>query len=1117
MTWGPEPDFAVGLSDSDAEDWSASAGGSDVRLQRPARACVADSGSDSEGEEVASSSPQALPTAAAVGGRGQGTMTRSGLRPRNQTVSALFSGGKPAAAPPADTAASPAPAVARRGGRGRRSAEAAAAELDPPAAEACVKRGRGAAADGGAAAVKRSGAAAGCQHGTRSRSATPVVGSKRRAAGEDSASRAKRRRSKHPASAGRQGQGAGHGSARKRSGSRLRGAEAPGAVQQQRGEEQEAKAQEEQQQAAQPRQEEQQQQAEWEEAPPPPPLQPAPSISAQPASTAGGRAVSAMHASILNSPSPSNRSRRTASTAVGGGGGGGAGVQRLTLLPAFQLQLQAGAAQGAAANQGEEVDQPPPPQQQQQQPPPSQQQQVLAAAGAAGPSAAGLAGPAQQPAAAAGAAKVAEAPAPTPATKRQRVGAAGGAAAGAAGASPLRRSPRVQQRERSAAAAAGGASSVRFADLPAGTTKTPGRRLSGSPGDSTARKPAPRSEAATPVSRPPADAGAAEAEGDDAWWDPTDAAKVRQAKAAFHVSASGAAGALPLCRERQAAALAAFLGAGLAQRQGGSIYLSGLPGTGKSLTAHQVVRQCWRGPPAAGDASAAAAAAAAAPVEPPPALISINCMSLTDPQQAVERILQGYEQSCATPHPAAAAAAGQDLLARPASAGEGGAPGAAARRRAGSGGASPLEQLTRLVMAPLPVAAAPEAAARKGRGRKRSAPAGKRGRVGGDGGAGAAGDGVSRGMLVVILDELDSLLSGRRGEELVEGLFCLAHGRGSRLLLIGIANSIDLVQQLLKPGGALHRRNLRPQHELFPSYMRHQFAAVLAQRQAGLPGRALDPAALEFCARKMANGTGDMRRALEACSQAIDAAAKEAAAAQQQQQQQEAGAAAAPPAWAAAGMPAAPAGAQQQQQKNKKRLVGLRQMLAALTKVTGGVGLTNDNVRAIAALPPQQQLLMAAVGKLLGDTLGGRGTPLRLPATPSSTARKAAAAKASAAAVKHTVLRGARFVLSPAASLGSRRSGASAASGGGALARSREVLVGQLEEAFSALCKTVGMAPYTPSEFATACSVLEDLGLIGLAPARDPRARRVSLRVPEDDILLALADKPVLRVVVGAE
>lgn len=34
---------------------------------------------------------------------------------------------------------------------------------------------------------------------------------------------------------------------------------------------------------------------------------------------------------------------------------------------------------------------------------------------------------------------------------------------------------------------------------------------------------------------------------------------------------------------------------------------------------------------------------------------------------------------------------------------------------------------------------------------------------------------------------------------MVEDLFALAHAPGSRLLILGIANTVDLVQQLLRP------------------------------------------------------------------------------------------------------------------------------------------------------------------------------------------------------------------------------------------------------------------------------------------------------------------------------
>jgi len=49
---------------------------------------------------------------------------------------------------------------------------------------------------------------------------------------------------------------------------------------------------------------------------------------------------------------------------------------------------------------------------------------------------------------------------------------------------------------------------------------------------------------------------------------------------------------------------------------------------------------------------------------------------------------------------------------------------------------------------------------------------------------------------------------------LVEGLFVLAHSERSRLLLLGIANSIDLVQQLMRAGGPLHVSILVPVRRL---------------------------------------------------------------------------------------------------------------------------------------------------------------------------------------------------------------------------------------------------------------------------------------------------------------
>ncbi|PSC67141.1 cell division control 6-like protein [Micractinium conductrix] len=798
----------------------------------------------------------------------------------------------------------------------------------------------------------------------------------------------------------------------------------------------------------------------------------------------GPQPSQSLHESILKSPTPPRRAtKKTQSTANVG------------------ALLAAAAGAPVPAAEAEAVDQPAPQQQQQQQ----QAVEPVAAQQPAGPAAAGE----QQPE------RTGSTPLDPAAAQRQRTSPdtqqAAGAAAG--GTSPQRRSPRK-------------------------ATPPDAAVEGGSPGASTA---APQPQAvvsAAAAAEVAAEAAAAAAQ----WWDPLDAEKVRAVKAALHISAY-TRGAIPACREKQASCVGGWLGAGLEKRRGGSMYLSGLPGTGKSLTAHEVVRQCWRGgnpalaaiaaaggEMAAAAAEAAAAQAAAPPLDPPPALISINCMSLTDPKQVVERILLGWQMACAAQHPESLLAAGEDSILYPAAA-EGGAAGAARGGTAGIRRRSleddPLAALQRVVLAPMPPSSAAGAAGgtagaeekgaeekparargRKGSKRKSGGGAAKRGAAKKGGGGGGAGG--SRGMLVVVLDELDSLLVGKAGEELVEGLFALAHAPGSRLLLLGIANSIDLVQQLMRPGGSLHRLNLRPAHELFPAYQRQQFSQVLHQRLAPLPGPVFEPNSIELCSRKMANGNGDMRRALEACTLALKLCTDEAA--------------------EAAAEAAAQQAAQQVAQQPGKRGVGMRQMAAALSRVTGGIGINNDNVKAIKAMPPQQQLLMATIGKLLGNMMCSRGIPLRKPAPlpiPGSS-RKAGGGTAAASHARAAFMspthsasssRARGGLMSPTNSVNSRRSGGSVLSGGGmasGLPRSREVLQGQLQEAFAGLCRSVGLEGYAGEDFGTACDGLQDRGLIGLAPAKEHRWRRVTLRVPEDDIMLALADVRVLKNVVGA-
>lgn len=70
-----------------------------------------------------------------------------------------------------------------------------------------------------------------------------------------------------------------------------------------------------------------------------------------------------------------------------------------------------------------------------------------------------------------------------------------------------------------------------------------------------------------------------------------------------------------------------------------------------------------------------------------------------------------------------------------------------------------------------------------------------------------------RGMYVVLLDEMDQLLQ-HPSAALIPQLLSMAGAPGSRLVLLGVANSIDLVERML--GGAEGVPHL--QHMSFKAY-----------------------------------------------------------------------------------------------------------------------------------------------------------------------------------------------------------------------------------------------------------------------------------------------------------
>lgn len=129
-------------------------------------------------------------------------------------------------------------------------------------------------------------------------------------------------------------------------------------------------------------------------------------------------------------------------------------------------------------------------------------------------------------------------------------------------------------------------------------------------------------------------------------------------------------------------------------------------------------------------------------------------------------------------------------------------------------------------------------------------------------------------MYIITLDEIDHILS--LDLEFLYALFTWSMSPTSRLLLIGIANALDLTDRLLP---RLKARNLKPNLLPFLPYTAAQIKAVLITRLKSLvPASSatpefipfLHPAALELCSRKVAAQSGDLRKAFDIVRRALD-------------------------------------------------------------------------------------------------------------------------------------------------------------------------------------------------------------------------------------------------------
>ncbi|TVY30443.1 Cell division control protein [Lachnellula hyalina] len=132
----------------------------------------------------------------------------------------------------------------------------------------------------------------------------------------------------------------------------------------------------------------------------------------------------------------------------------------------------------------------------------------------------------------------------------------------------------------------------------------------------------------------------------------------------------------------------------------------------------------------------------------------------------------------------------------------------------------------------------------------------------------------AKNIYVVTLDEIDHVLS--LDLEILYKLFEWSLQKTSHLILVGIANALDLTDRFLP---RLKARNLKPQLLPFLPYSAAQIKTVITTRLKSLVTADsltpdylpfLHPAAIDLCSRKVSSQTGDLRKAFDICRRAIE-------------------------------------------------------------------------------------------------------------------------------------------------------------------------------------------------------------------------------------------------------
>ncbi|KAA6424992.1 MAG: origin recognition complex subunit 1-like [Trebouxia sp. A1-2] len=122
--------------------------------------------------------------------------------------------------------------------------------------------------------------------------------------------------------------------------------------------------------------------------------------------------------------------------------------------------------------------------------------------------------------------------------------------------------------------------------------------------------------------------------------------------------------------------------------------------------------------------------------------------------------------------------------------------------------------------------------------------------------------GTSKRVTVLLVDEMDLLVTKK--QTVLYNLFEWPVRKGSRLAVIGVANTMDLPERLLPRIAS----RLGSRRVVFQPYTRQQLETIAKTRLEGLD--VFESRAIEYAARKVAAVSGDVRRCLELLRRAAE-------------------------------------------------------------------------------------------------------------------------------------------------------------------------------------------------------------------------------------------------------